>query len=89
VQPVVSSSDLEGFDIRLIDFGLAKVMTGKRMRDREKIGTYTHMAPEVIEGVYTTKCDLWSTGILLHILLVGSCPFKGKNKQTTFDNIRT
>ena len=32
-------------DIRLIDFGLSKCTTVKRFKDKQKIGTCTHMAP--------------------------------------------
>jgi calcium-dependent protein kinase len=74
-------------DIRLIDFGLAKVMPAKRVRDREKVGTYTHMAPEVLRGVYSTKCDVWSAGIALCCLATGINPFKKGKKEQTFENI--
>ena len=39
------------------------------------------MAPEVIKGCYNEKCDIWSIGILMYVLLVGVMPFKAKNEQ--------
>lgn len=70
-------------DIRLIDFGLAKVMSAKRVRDRVKVGTYTHMAPEVLKGIYSAKCDVWGAGVSLCCLATGINPFKkGKKEQT-------
>ena len=71
-------------DIRLIDFGLSKEIKVKRLKDREKIGTHTYMAPEVIEGVYSSKCDMWSVGIVLITLISGKNPFKGRTKDETF-----
>ena len=39
------------------------------------------MAPEVVKGCYNEKCDVWSVGILLYILLTGQPPFVGTNKE--------
>eukprot|EP00483_Globobulimina_turgida_P013445 UN13469 len=40
-------------------------------------GTPQYVAPEIItKNEYNYKCDIWSLGIILYILLVGYQPFK-------------
>ena len=81
--------DLEAMDIRLIDFGLATTYKSRHMKDKEKIGTWTHMAPEVIKGWYSPACDVWSCGIVLYYLIAGYNPFRSKTKEETFKLIQT
>ena len=33
---------------------------------------------------YNAKCDLFSFGIVVHMLLMGSNPIKGKNYEETY-----
>jgi len=33
------------------------------------------MAPEVFDGSYTNKCDIWSCGIIMHVLIQEDFPF--------------
>ncbi len=36
-----------------------------------KLGGVFYLTPEVIKGSYTEKCDIWSCGVILYIILCG------------------
>ncbi|CAG9326639.1 unnamed protein product [Blepharisma stoltei] len=63
-------------NIKLIDFGTA-VMSNNKIKDA--MGTAYYIAPEVLSGQYSEKCDMWSCGVILYILLSGRPPFDGRD----------
>ena len=43
------------------------------------------MAPDIInEQVYGKPVDIWALGVITHVLLTGSPPFFGVNKEEIF-----
>ena len=75
-------------EVKLIDFGLSnKFDTTHLKRLKTFVGTPLYLPPEVIDGEYDEKCDIWSLGVLLYSLLCGYPPFYGKNKTQLYDNI--
>jgi calcium-dependent protein kinase len=63
--------------LKLIDFGTAKICQSSDARMYTKIGSAYYVAPEVIEGNYDMKCDVWSLGVMLFVAFVGFPPFNG------------
>uniref|UniRef100_A0A224YU94 Myosin light chain kinase 3-like n=1 Tax=Rhipicephalus zambeziensis TaxID=60191 RepID=A0A224YU94_9ACAR len=52
------------------------------------IGTAEFMAPEVLKNhPLSTRTDLWGTGVLLYVFLVGLSPFLGATENDTCANI--
>lgn len=73
-------------DIKLIDFGCSTLF----FKDKpltELIGTLYYLAPEVILGSYSDKCDIWSCGVILFILLTGKFPFDGDSNDEILSKI--
>ena len=66
--------------IKIIDFGTAKVFSREK-RENALIGSAYYIAPEVLNKNYTEKCDIWSCGIIMYILLTGRPPFNGKTEE--------
>lgn len=80
LENLVLENDSETAALKLVDFG-----TCCRLADnpKEVKGTDFYMAPEVVLGhSYDEKCDIWSCGIVLYILLCGYPPFNGKSTES-------
>lgn len=67
------------FTVKLIDFGLSKLFSPSNNHMNSIVGTIYYMSPEIISGTYNEKCDVWSAGVILFILLCGKPPFFGKS----------
>ena len=78
---ILFSTIEENSPIKLIDFGLSKIFNGEDDEMKGAVGTTFYMAPEVINDKYNEKCDIWSCGIILYIMLCGKPPFYSKNEE--------
>jgi len=77
----------DALNVKLLDFG-----NSRRMGENEAMhgvyGTAYYVAPEVLVGNYTEKCDLWSVGIILYMLLSGKPPFNGTSDVQILEEVR-
>eukprot|EP00935_MAST-01C_sp_MAST-1C-sp1_P001310 g1310.t1 len=75
-------------DVRIGDFGLAKMLKGDVMM-QTACGTPGYVAPEILEGkAYDSKVDSWSMGVIAYILLCGFPPFYDENNAELFATIK-
>ena len=66
------------YDVKLIDFGISKIFNKVEKNSDNRIkGSLNYIAPEVFDGKYNEKCDIWACGVILFILVVGEYPFTG------------
>jgi len=73
-------------EIKLIDFGLSKKYASDKELT-EGVGTIYTMAPEVFQGNYSAKADLWSIGVIAYMLLSSQMPFYGRKRLDIVKNI--
>lgn len=75
-------------ELKVIDFGVSmKYKKGEKMHD--KYGTPYYIAPEVLLRSYDEKCDIWSCGVILFILLCGYPPFNGPTDIEIMKAVKT
>ena len=48
-----------------------------------------HMAPEVFDGSYDSKCDVWALGCILYVFMCGCLPFNGTNHREVLTKIKS
>lgn len=75
--------------IKIIDFGLSKRFCFSDSQSLHSVvGTPYYVAPEVLTQEYDMRCDIWSLGVILYILLCGYPPFNGKNSRDVISKIK-
>jgi calcium-dependent protein kinase len=74
-------------NIKVIDFGTA-LFYSPETRINETLGTPYYIAPEVLVGNYTEKCDMWSIGVIMFIMLSGTPPFNGHTDEEIMNAVK-
>ena len=77
----------EEVNIKIIDFGASSLIDPQKQLEK-KTGTSLYVAPEVLEGSYNEKCDVWSCGVILYMLLAGVPPFNGRTVPEILASVR-
>lgn len=87
-------SSKKTLELKLIDFGLSyewKEDMRKELLAEGKnkiIGTSYYIAPEVLKLDYDQRCDIWSAGVILYILVTGCPPFDGQDDKSIMDSVK-
>jgi calcium-dependent protein kinase len=83
---LITKNENNFIDIKVCDFGTSQIFK-KGDIQKETIGSLYYVAPEVINKNYNFKCDLWSCGIIMYILLTNKLPFGGSSDEEIITNI--
>jgi calcium-dependent protein kinase len=83
---IIDGNEIELYNIRLSDFKSARSFSNKKKLNK-KIGNPYYIAPEVLRRKYSEKCDIWSCGIIMYILLSGKPPYKGISEKQVIEMV--
>lgn len=75
---LVLDSDSPNALLKVIDFGMSTLFNDCEILGKA-YGSPHYIAPEAISSSYTPKCDIWSCGVILYVILSGYTPFYGAN----------
>jgi len=84
---IMQFNETKNFELKLIDFGASKIFTKYKRNFEDIVGTLYYCSPEVLKNNYDFKCDIWSCGVTMYILLTGDIPFKGNNEEEIMKSI--
>lgn len=78
----------EDFSIKVADFGSSTLLP-KNRKTSGCYGSAYYLAPEVFTNQYDEKCDIWSAGIIMYILLTGKPPYPGRDSESIIKYMKT
>jgi serine/threonine protein kinase len=69
-------------NVKVMDFGIAKVLEAAHATNTQSIGTLQYMSPEQIDAKsIDARSDLYSLGLVFYELMVGSAPFRSASPR--------
>jgi len=80
VETILQNEEEKITCVKLIDFGFSHcILPGQMLFDQ--CGTLSYVAPEVLQKKgYGKEVDLWSLGVMMHLMLVGKLPFESHER---------
>lgn len=79
---------LDNFDVKVMDFGIARLGVSNLTQEGMAIGTPGYISPEQLQGKPADKrSDIFSLGVVLYELLTKKKPFQGETISSLMYNI--
>ena len=73
--------------IKLLDFGLSRLMAHSQYRAMTRVGSFSFMAPEQFAGAAGLNADIWSLAVTFYRLATGDYPFGADDYAQTVRRI--
>ena len=85
---LIVDKNKEGYiTVKVCDFGTSKIFETGAV-EQHVVGSSYYIAPEVLNKNYNEKCDVWSCGVIMYILLSQRPPFGGRNDKEIMENVK-
>ncbi len=73
--------------VRLLDFGLARLMAHSQYLAQSRVGSVGYMAPEQFGGAAGMKADVWALGVTFYQMVANTLPFVARDEASLMHNI--
>ena len=83
LENILLTDRMDDTKIKLADFGCAHPFIPGKKSLKSLCGSPQYAAPELYmhENGYDERCDIWSTGVVIFVLLGGYAPFEGSSME--------
>jgi len=83
IKPANIMYDPESNELKITDFGIARITDSSKTKTGVVLGTPSYMSPEQLSGKKIDgRSDLFSLGVMFYQMLTGSLPFTGDSMAT-------
>ena len=87
---LISNKDTKKIKVKITDFGLSKSFAGDKLLNSPR-GSPSYAAPEMLKGkgYKGNKIDIWSSGVVLYVMVYGALPFDQEDIKDLVKSITT
>lgn len=83
IKPANVMYDPESKQVKLTDFGIARITDSSKTKTGMVLGTPSYMSPEQLSGKKVDgRSDLFSLGVMFYQMVTGKLPFQGDSMAT-------